>query len=165
MPNELQGGPDQGSYWAPWDTGAQWIPPWVMAPEQTGPQGMPQWMWPERGAREKQSWMGAMLPWMQAYQQGQQWGTEFDWRKSNDLWSQAFQESGFDWQKATDLWSQKMQEEMFGAEQANTQWGQGFQEEQLGWQKELEAQRLAQDAETANLQAFGRRWRPNTRWS
>jgi hypothetical protein len=116
-------------------------------------------------AQRLQGFMAQFLPYVQAYQQQQQWGQEFDWRKAMDQWSQQFQGEQFDWQKAADLWGQGMQEQMFGWEQEQGKWGQEFQQEQLDWQKLAEEQRLGAEREAANLQAFGRRWRPSTRWS
>lgn len=96
--------------------------------------------WAQLGNEKKlasraQAWMNTMLPWLQAQQQQQQWGTEFDWRKQSDLWNQQFQQGQFDWQKEQDIW------------------GQGFQEKAL-----------QQEAENAALETFGRRWKPNARW-
>ncbi len=89
-----------------------------------------------------QGWWNTILPWFQASQQGQQWGQEFDWRKLSDQWTQAFQQSQFDWQKDMDKWSKEQDV-----------WARGLQENQLEAQKEQ-----------ANLEAFGRRFKPSTRW-
>ena len=90
---------------------------------------------PEDRGQEAQAWFNVMLPWMQAGMQGQQWAGEFDWRKAMDQWNQMFQQQQFDWQQGVDVWAQGLQEE-----------------------------ELAQRETLANIQSFGRRWRPNTRW-
>lgn len=87
------------------------------------------------GPKKQQQWWNVMLPWMQASLQRQQWGSEFDWRKAMDEWTKGFQESQFGWEKEQDVWAR------------------GLQEKQLEEQKEQ-----------ANLEAFGRRWKPSTRW-
>jgi len=111
------------------------------------------------------AWFAQMLPYLQAFQQSGQWGQEFDWRQEMDRWSQQFQGGQFDWQQEQDLWGRGLQEQMFGWEQEQGRWGQGFQEQQLAWQQESEAARLQQESEAANLAAFGRRWKPSTRWT
>jgi len=90
--------------------------------------------------------MNVMLPWLQAYQQGEQWGQQFDWRKAMDEWQQGFQGGQFEWQKEQDVW------------------GRQFQEQQAAQQKALERERRAAEKEMAAVQTFGRRWRPTTRW-
>ena len=94
---------------------------------------------PEKRGAEAQQWFNTMLPWMQAQVQQGQWGQSFDWRKAMDEWNQAFQEGQFGWQKESDVWAR------------------GFQEQQLGQQAELEREAQA-------MGAFGRRWKPQTRW-
>ena len=94
---------------------------------------------PKGRSEEAMQWFNTMLPWMQQQAQGQQWGKSFDWRKAMDEWNQAFQEGQFGWQKESDVWAR------------------GFQEQQLGQQKQLEQ-------EAQSMAAFGRRWKPSTRW-
>jgi len=106
--------------WLPWRTD------WAQAPWAGVPKSQ---------ASQQMAWANVMLPWLQASMQGQQWGTEFDWRKAQDQWNRMFQEGQFGWQQEQDRW---------GREQA---------------QRQLEAER-----ENAAMAAFGRRWRPNTRW-
>jgi len=125
--------------WNPWTWGGQpegtALPDWMK-------QGNPYWSqaaWanvPRDQAQMQQAWMNVMLPYMQAQMQGQQWGEEFDWRKLQDEWNKQFQEQQFGWQKEQDVW---------GREQA-------------------EKQRAA-EAENVAMQAFGRRWAPQTRWA
>jgi len=107
----------------PWQTWEQ--TPWAQAPQGRSEEAM--------------QWFNTMLPWMQQQMQGQQWGTEFDWRKAMDEWNQAFQEGQFGWQKEGDVWAR------------------GFQEQQLAQQAQLEQEAQA-------MSAFGRRWKPQTRW-
>ena len=90
---------------------------------------------PTANAQEQQAWMNVMLPWQQAQTQQQQWGQEFDWRKAADQWNQQFQTGQFDWQKQQDALNQALA------------------------QRQLEEQ-----ARGVNMQTFGRRWQPNTRW-
>lgn len=92
------------------------------------------------------AWLNVVLPWMQAQQQGGQWQKSFDWRKAMDEWQQGFQEQQLGWQQEQDVW------------------GQGFQEQQLAQQEAMEAQRRQTEQEVANVQTFGRRWKPQTRW-
>ena len=149
---------DDGGPGSPWGGGGwqDWAP-WF------GGDQFPDWLGKDKGKRL--GWLAQMLPYLQAYQQSGQWGQEFDWRKQADLWSQGFQGEQFDWQQAQDLWSRGMQEQMWGGEEAGRLWGQEFQQEQLEWQKESEGARLQQESEAANLAAFGRRWKPSTRWT
>jgi hypothetical protein len=117
--------------WLPW--GTEWgQTPWAGVSEDQ--------------AQQQMAWMNVALPWMQAAMQGQQWGTEFDWRKAMDEWQKQFEQQQFGWQKEQDVW------------------GQGFQEQQLAQQKALEQERQAAEKEMTTMQTFGRRWRPQTRW-
>lgn len=90
---------------------------------------------PEGRAAEAQAWFNVMMPWMQQAVQAGQWGEEFDWRKALDEWTQAFQQQQFGWQQEQDTWARAFQE----------------------------AEALRQQ-EIANMQTFGRRWQPQTRW-
>ena len=90
---------------------------------------------PEGRSAEAQAWFNVMMPWMQQAVQAQQWGESFDWRKAIDEWTQQFQQQQFGWQQEQDVWARAFQE--------------------------AEAQR---QQEIANVQTFGRRWRPQTRW-
>jgi len=101
---------------------------------------------PKKRGAEAQQWFNTMLPWMQAQVQQGQWGTEFDWRKAMDEWNQAFQEGQFGWQKESDVWAR---------------W---FQEQQLAQQRAMELASQQAQTEMANVAAFGRRWKPQTRW-
>lgn len=124
-----------------WPTGGAvpWLPAanWAQTPWAGYQQG------DQQAAAQMQGWFNTLLPWLQAYQQGTQWGTEFDWRKAMD-----------EYQKTLDAWSQKMQEQQFGWTKEQDVWARGLQEQQLREQKRA-----------ANLAAFGRRWQPATRWS
>lgn len=100
----------------------------------------------KKRAAEWQGWFNTMLPWLQQQVQEQQWGTEFDWRKAMDEWSQQFQTGQFAWQKEADVWSQ------------------AFQETQLAQQEALEQSRQQVEQEAASLAAYSRRRRPQTRW-
>lgn len=127
----------------PWLPGADWSQtPWAGYVQED----------PQR-ASQMQGWFNTFFPWLQAYQQGQQWQQSFDWQKVADEWAQQFQMGQFDWQKAQDLWSQQFQE----AQQAWTK-------EQDIWARGLQEQQLKQQEEAATMAAFGRRWRPSTRW-
>jgi len=155
-----EAGPDEGG-WDPWGEGG-----WDEWAGWHGGDQFPGWLSGGRGYSERRlAYMAQMLPYLQAYQQAGQWGEEFDWRQEMDRWSQAFQGGQFDWQQQQDLWGRGLQEQMFGSEEAGRLWGQGFQEEQFGWQQEIEGQRLRAEQESANLAAFGRRWKPSTRWT
>ena len=90
---------------------------------------------PEGREEEAMAWFNVMMPWMQQAVQAGQWGTEFDWRKAMDEWTQQFQQQQFGWQQEQDVWARAFQE--------------------------AEAQR---QQEIANMQVFGRRWMPQTRW-
>jgi len=161
--NAIQGGV-QGGGPDPWGGGGweQWAP-WFAGGGDEFPG--PEWVGGDKTGQARLNWFAQMLPYLQAYQQSQQWGSEFDWRKEMDLWSQGFQGGQFDWQKEQDLWGRGLQEQMFGGQEAGRLWGQEFQEEQLAWQQESETARLQQESEAANLAAFGRRWKPSTRWT
>ena len=82
-----------------------------------------------------QNWLNTILPWYQAQAQTGQWQETFDWTQAMDQWSQQFQEGQQDWQQQVDT-----------------------------WQKALQEQQLVQNEELANIAAFGKRWKPNTRW-
>lgn len=89
----------------------------------------------QKRSQEAQAWMNVMLPWLQQQAQQQQWGTEFDWRKAMDEWNQQFQQQQFGWAQAQDLWG-----------------------------REHAAEQLEAEREAAALAAYGRRWRPSSRW-
>jgi len=103
-------------------------------------------MTPEGKSQEAMAWFNVMLPWMQQATQAGQWGQQFDWRKAMDEWQQGFQEQQFGHQQQADMWAQ------------------GFQEQQLAQQRAMEQARHQMEQEVANVQTFGRRWRPQTRW-
>jgi thiamine pyrophosphate-dependent acetolactate synthase large subunit-like protein len=105
-------------------------------------------------ASQMQGWFNTFYPWLEAYQQGEQWGQEFDWSKAMDEWTQQFQEGQFDWQKTSDLWSQQFQEAIQNWTHQQDVWARGLQESQL-----------AESARATNMNTFGRRWTPTTRWS
>jgi hypothetical protein len=107
------------SKWLPWGTD------WSQAP----------WGGVQKDARKQMAWMNTMMPWLQAAQQGQQWGTEFDWRKMQDEWNKQFQEGQFGWQKEQDIWG-----------------------------REQSARQLEADKEAQAMATFSRRWKPETRW-
>ena len=79
--------------------------------------------------------LNVLFPWLQQAMASQQWGQEFDYRKAQDLWEQEQQKQQFAYQKAMDQWSQAFQKEQLGAQQ-----------------------------ERATMEAYGRRWKPDTRW-
>lgn len=112
-----------GQEWLPWTSWEQ--TPWAYLPEKQAPEAM--------------QWFSTMLPWLQQQVQGQQWQSEFDWRKAMDEWQQQF-ETGQD------------------------VWARGFQEQQLAQQRALEEQGQATLREGQAMETFGRRWRPQTRW-
>lgn len=137
-----QFGPEYASnYEAPTNWNADWSSwfPWA----NWGETPWANWDLPKGDmAAGYQGWLNTFLPWIQAGMQGQQWGSEFDWTKEQDVWNRGFQQSQFDWAKAMDEWSKEQD-----------LWARGVQEEQL-----------KQAEEQANLEAFGRRWKPSTRW-
>jgi hypothetical protein len=99
------------------------------------------------------SWLGATLPWQQAYQQANQWQQSFDWRQQMDEFRTQMERGRFG-----------LEEGRFGLEEEQARWGMGFQEEQLAQQKALEEARQQVERENAALAAFGRRFKPQTRW-
>jgi hypothetical protein len=106
--------------WLPWTDWSQ--TPWAGLDPSLSAEGM--------------QWFNTMLPWLQSWQQNQQWMNELAQRQAETGWSQGFQEKQFDWQQAVDQWTQAIQE-----------------------------RQLRDQMEQANLAVFGRRWRPNTRWA
>jgi hypothetical protein len=77
--------------------------------------------------------------------EAQQWfNTMLPWMQQQvqqEQWGKSF-----DWRKAMDEWNK-----------GSDIWARGFQEQQLGQQAELER-------EAQSMAAFGRRWKPSTRW-
>lgn len=122
------GGPAGPVAWAGGTGGYGWMPwsDWSQTPWATLDQ--------TRGA-EAQQWMNTVYPWLQAYQQGNQWGAEFGQRQQTDAWNQQFQESQFGHQQNVDRWTQGIQE-----------------------------QQLAENVRASNLAAYGRRWQPKAQW-
>ena len=122
------GGPSGPAAWAGGTGGYQWMPwsDWSQTPWATLDQS--------RGA-EAQQWMNTVYPWLEAYQQGNQWGAEFGQRQQTDAWNQQFQEGQFGWQQDVDRWTQGIQE-----------------------------QQLAENIRAANMQAYNRRWQVKPQW-
>ena len=129
--------------WAGWQgiPATPWGGQWGQMPWMTG--GFPTG---RNEAAQGMQWMNTLLPWLQAQQQGGQFQQQFDWRKVMDEWTQAFQEQQFAEQQGTNVWTQ------------------GFQEQQLRQQAEQAGLERTAAEERTNVEAFGRRWKPNVRW-
>jgi len=85
--------------------------------------------------QQAMAWMNVMLPWLQQQAQQEQFGAQ-----------QQFQHQQFGWQQQQDEWARQ------------------FQQQQLEQQQALEQARMGTEQEIANVQTFGRRWKPQTRW-
>jgi len=119
-------------------------PAWGTTPMTTGGAGWLPWgdwgqtPWatvPTVNAQEQQAWMNVALPWQQAQQQQGQWATDFAQRAATEAWNQQFQGAQFAQQQAMDAYNQALA------------------------QKQLE-----ETARGVNMQTFGRRWQPQSRW-
>jgi len=90
---------------------------------------------PTANAQEQMAWMNVGLPWAQQAAQQNQWATDFAQRQATEAWNQQFQGAQFAQQQAMDAYNQALA------------------------QKQLE-----ETARGVNMQTFGRRWQPQSRW-
>lgn len=94
---------------------------------------------PEGREAEAQTWLNTIMPWYQQQMAWQQFQEQMGWTRER-----FGAEHG--WER-----------ERFGEEM---QWAQAQQD----WQTRQQELQRALDRELTNVQAFGRRWQPQTRW-
>ena len=94
---------------------------------------------PEGRGAEAQTWLNTVMPWYSQQQAWNQFNQQLAWQQrrfgSEQDWAREQFNRQLDWERA-----------------------------QQAWQARQNAARRALERELANVQAFGRRWRPQTRW-
>lgn len=114
------------------------------------------------GGPEAQGWMNVMLPWYQQAQQEQQFRAQLQYLQ----WQQQLQTGQAGEQLGYQRWATAGGWEQEAARQAEQLGFQRWQQTgQWGQTAALQEQQLAARETEAAYGAFGRRWRPNTRWT
>lgn len=105
------------------------------------------------------------LPWTQMAQNAQQWGQEFGENQKR------FWEAQWPWQQKTDQFAMDLAQQQ--QDFTESSWGQDFglrtreQDDLVAWrdtQAQLQREQMMTEQENAALAAWGRKFRPNTRY-
>jgi len=149
------------------------MPPWAGQIPAGGWWGMPSalpWSdwgdtpWahaPEGREAEAQTWMNTMLPWYQQQMAWQQFMDQMAWQQERFGHEHGWEQDRFGqemgWQQERFGQELGWQQEQFAEQMAWAQAQQAWQEQQAALDRELREQ-------MQNVQTFGRRWQPQTRW-